>query len=104
MLKKMPGLDKSKEDSRSITTIQVKSKSEPHLKKLCNNAIQGRGGKEKTPNSNGAQVRYLVRMVVTNDFVKKVIHILRSFHSSQIWGINVDTEISYHKYCPMFTQ
>ena len=39
MLKKMPGLDKSKEDSRSITTIQ------------------GRGGKEKTPNSNGAQVR-----------------------------------------------
>merc|ERR1719150_1751742 len=37
MLKKMPGLDKSKEDSRSITTIQ------------------GRGGKKKTPNSNGAQ-------------------------------------------------
>ena len=36
MLKKMPGLDKSKEDSRSITTIQ------------------GRGGKEKTPNSNGS--------------------------------------------------
>ena len=26
MLKKMPGLDKSKEDSRSITTIQVKVK------------------------------------------------------------------------------
>ena len=42
MLKKMPGLDKSKEDSRSITTIQ------------------GRGGKEKTPNSNGAQVRDLI--------------------------------------------
>merc|ERR1712203_206502 len=37
MLKKMPGLDKSKEESRSITTIQ------------------GRRGKEKTPNSNGAQ-------------------------------------------------
>jgi len=37
MLKKMPGLDKSKEESRSITTIQ------------------GRGGKEKTPDSNGAQ-------------------------------------------------
>ena len=36
MLKKMPGLDKSKEDSRSITTIQ------------------GRGGKEKTPSSNGS--------------------------------------------------
>ena len=36
MLKKMPSLDKSKEDSRSITTIQ------------------GRGGKEKTPNSNGS--------------------------------------------------
>ena len=36
LLKKMPSLDKSKEDSRSITTIQ------------------GRGGKEKTPNSNGS--------------------------------------------------
>ena len=32
MLKKMPGLDKSKEDSRSITTIQVKSKFETQLK------------------------------------------------------------------------
>ena len=55
MLKKMPGLDKSKEESRSITTIQVRSSKCFQLKDY-NNKIQGRGGKEKTPNSNGAQV------------------------------------------------
>ena len=86
MLKKMPGLDKSKEDSRSITTIQVS----PSQNLNCywnivrcessliydtikmwtkienyNNAIQGRGGKEKTPNSNGAQV--FCPMVASNN-------------------------------------
>ena len=55
MLKKMPGLDKSKEESRSITTIQVRSSKVFNLKTLTTK-IQGRGGKEKTPNSNGAQV------------------------------------------------
>ena len=68
MLKKMPGLDKSKEDSRSITTIQVKSKCEPQLKYYknvnCNRkttTMQSReeGGRRKLPTAT--EPRYFVQ-------------------------------------------